>query len=69
MYVCVAFFPDLSRPKSGHPPAREGTNLGVFVPVWLALPQCEGALSGLFDLSHLDLLKRGCANSGVFGAC
>ena len=32
---------------------------GAFVPVWLALPQCETANLGLFDLCHVDLLKRG----------
>ena len=30
----------LSRPNSSHP-QREGTNLGVFVPVWLVLRRCE----------------------------
>ena len=30
----------LSRSKGGHP-QREGTYLGVFVPIWLVLPRCE----------------------------
>ena len=45
-------------------PQREGTNLGVFVPKWLVLPQCGATNLGAFDLRHFDLLKRGCANSG-----
>ena len=53
---------------------REGTNLGVFVPVWLVLPQCEAANLGVFDLCHFDLLKRGCEFGWVWssrngGAC
>ena len=59
--------PGLSRPNGGHP-QREGANLGVFVPIWLVLPRCEATNLGVFDLSHFDLLKRDCANSGVFGA-
>ena len=47
---------------------REGTHLGVFVLVWLVLPRCEATNLGVFDLCHFDLLKRGCANSGGFGA-
>ena len=42
-----------------------GCNLGVFVRVWLVLPQCEATNVGVFDLRHFDLLKRGCANSVV----
>ena len=32
--------PRLSRSNGGHP-QPEGTNLGVFVPIWLVLPRCE----------------------------
>ena len=32
--------PCLSMSNGGHP-QREGTNLGVFVPVWLVLPRCD----------------------------
>ena len=32
--------PRLSRSNGGHP-QREGTNLGVLVPIWLVLPRCE----------------------------
>ena len=57
----------LSRSNGGHP-QRGGTNLGVFVPIWLVLPRCEATNLGLFDLCHFALLKQGCANSGGFGA-
>ena len=50
-------------------PRREGTNLGVFVPVWLVLPQSDDTHLGVFDLCHCILLKRGRANSGEFRAC
>ena len=59
--------PDLSRSNGGHP-RREGTNLGVFVPIWLVLNRCEATNLGVFDLCYFALLKRGCANSGGFGA-
>ena len=32
--------PRLSRSNGNHP-QREGTNSGVFVPIWLVLPKCE----------------------------
>ena len=35
--------PPLSRSNSGHP-QREGTNLGVFVPIWLVLPRSESTI-------------------------
>ena len=38
------------------------------VPMWLVVPRCGGATLGVFDLCHFNLLKRGCALSGVFGA-
>ena len=57
----------MSRPNGSHP-QREGTNLGVFVPIWSALPRCEATNLGVLDLCHFAPLKRGCANSGVFGA-
>ena len=65
--------PRLSRSNDVHPqregttPAR-GTNLGVFVPLWLVLPRCEGTNLGVLDLCHFALLKRDCATSGGFGA-
>ena len=59
--------PRLSRSNGGHP-QREGTNLGVFVPIWLVLPRCDATNLGVFDLHHFALLKWGCANSGGFGA-
>ena len=59
--------PHLSRSNGGHP-QREGTNLGVFVPIWLVLPRCEAANLAVFDLCHCALLKQGCANSGGFAA-
>ena len=59
--------PRSSRSNGGHP-QREGTNLGVFVPIRLVLPRCEATNLGVFDLCHFDLLERGCANSGGFGA-
>ena len=42
--------------------------MGAFVPVWLVLLQREPTNLGEFDLCHFDLLKRGCADSGGFGA-
>ena len=44
--------PRLSRSNGGHP-QRGGTNLAVFVPIWLVLPRSEAANSGVFDLCHL----------------
>ena len=41
--------PHLSRSNGGHP-QREGTNLGVFVPIWLVLPGCEATNLGVFDI-------------------
>ena len=49
-------------------PQRDGTNLGALVAAWLVLLPCEAANLGVFDLCHFNLLKRGCANSGAFGA-
>ena len=59
--------PHLSRSNGAHP-QREGTNLGVFGPVWLVLSWCEATKLGVLDLCHFDLLKQGYANSGGFGA-
>ena len=42
--------PGLSRSNGGHP-HREGTNLGLSVPVRLELPRCDAANLGVFDLS------------------
>ena len=36
--------------------------------IWLVLPRCEATTLGVFDTCHFALLKRGCANSGGFGA-
>ena len=52
----------------GNHPLSNPRRLGVFVPIWLVLPKCEATNLGVFDLYHFDLLKRGCANSGVLGA-
>ena len=59
--------PRLSRSNGGH---GWGTNLGAFVATWLVLPRCEATklCVGVFDLCHFAPLKRGCANSGGFGA-
>ena len=59
--------PNLSRSNGSHH-QRESTILGVFVPILLVLPRCESTNLGVFDLCHFGLLKRGCANSGGFGA-
>ena len=59
--------PNLHRSNRSHP-QQEGTNSGVFAPVWLVLPQCEATDLGVFDVCHCDLLKRECANSGGFGS-
>ena len=59
--------PCLSRSNGGHP-QRGGTNLGVFVPIWLVLHRCEATSLGVFDLCRFALLKQSCANSGGFGA-
>ena len=59
--------PRLSRSNGGHP-QQEGTNLGAFDLIWLVLPRCEATNLGVFDLWRFALLKRGCANSGGFGA-
>ena len=48
--------PCLSRSNGGHP-QREGTDLGVFVPIWLVLPRCEATILGVFDLRRFALLK------------
>ena len=48
--------PRLSRSNSGHP-QREGTNLGVFVPIWLVLPRCEATNLGVFDPCHFALIS------------
>ena len=42
--------PGLSRSNDSHH-QREGTILGVFVPIWLVLPRCEATNLGVFDLS------------------
>ena len=47
--------PRLSRSNGGHP-QREGTNLGVFVPIWLVLLRCEATNQGVFDLCHISRL-------------
>ena len=59
--------PSLSQSNGGHR-QREGTNVGVFVPRGLVLARCEATNLGVFDLCHFTLLKRGCENSGGFGA-
>ena len=46
--------PGLSRSNGSHA-QREGTSLGVFVPIWLVLPRFEATNLGVFDLCHLDL--------------
>ena len=38
--------PGSSRSNGSHP-QREGTNLGVFVPIWLVLPRCEATSLGV----------------------
>ena len=43
--------PRLSRSNGVHP-QREGTNLGVFVPIWLVLRRCEATNLDVFDLCH-----------------
>ena len=35
----------------------EGTNLGVFVPIWLVLPGCEATALGVFDLAMHNACK------------
>ena len=47
--------------SNGCHPQREGTNLGVFVPIWLVVRRCEATNLGVFDPCHFALLKRGCA--------
>ena len=47
----------LSRSNGGHP-QREGTQLGVFVPVWLVLPRCEATNLGVFVPCHFALLNQ-----------
>ena len=47
--------PPLSRSNGGHS-RREGTNLGVSVPVWLVFPRREAANMGVFDS---EVSKRG----------
>ena len=59
--------PSLSRSSSSHP-QREGANSVCLLAVWLVLLRCEATGLGVFDRCHFDLLKRGCANSGGFGA-
>ena len=56
----------LSRSKRWSSPAR--VQIWVFVLYVWSLPWCEGAKLGVLDLCHVDLLKRGCASSGGFGA-
>ena len=55
--------PRLRSSNGGHP-QQEGTNLGVFVPIWLVLSGCEATNLGVFHLCDFALLKQGCANSG-----
>ena len=59
--------PRLSRSNSGHP-HREGTNLGVFVPIWLVFdPGVRLQVWACLICAISDdfaLLKRGCASSG-----
>ena len=59
--------PSLSRSNGSHP-QQEGTNLGVFIPIWLLLNRHEAINLGVFDLCHFHLLGWGSANSGGFGA-
>ena len=42
--------------NGGHP-QREGTNLGMFVPIWLVLRRCEATNLGVFDLCHFALIS------------
>ena len=44
------------RPNGGHP-QQEGTNLGVFVPIWPVLRRCEATNSGVLDLCHFALIS------------
>ena len=46
----------VGRSNNGHP-QREGTNLGVFVPIWLVLPRCDATNLGVFDLSHFAFIS------------
>ena len=57
--------PDVSRSK-GRSPAK-GYKIGCFSYMNVFTP-CESANSGVFHLSHVDLLKWGCANFGMAGA-
>ena len=59
--------PRLSRLNDGRP-QRQGTNLCVFVPVWLVLPRCVATNLGVFDLCHFALLNRLCTFGCGFGA-
>ena len=59
--------PGLTRSSGSHA-QREGTNLGLFVLVWLVLPRCEATNFGVFDLCHFDLLKQVCEIWVGFGA-
>ena len=43
--------PSLSRSRGGRSSPARGYKLGVFVPVWLVLPRCEGANLVMFKLS------------------
>ena len=43
--------------SNGRRPQREGTNLGVFVPIWLVLPRCEATNLGVFVLCHFALIS------------
>ena len=55
--------PRLSRSNGGHP-QREGTNLGVFVPIWLIFPRGEATNLGVFALGHFALISP-CSNGAV----
>ena len=61
MVVDISRFPAqprLSRVKRPRRPQREGTNLGVFVPIWLVLPRCEATnYLGVFVLCHFALIS------------
>ena len=56
--------PCLSRSNGGHP-QREGTNLGVFVPIWSVLPRCEATNLGVFDSVSFRPTQTGLCKLGV----
>ena len=61
----------ISKPTTEYTQPRLSRSLAVipvFVTVLLVLPGREATNLGVLDLCHFALLKRGCANSGGFGA-